>query len=64
MIILSIGDVVGSIGCQTLRNLLPAYKKMMGVNLVICNGENSADGNGITPTSARYLFDSGVDVSL
>ncbi len=62
MIILCIGDVVGSVGCKTVRRLLPAYKKMMGVNLVICNGENSADGNGITPVSAGYLFDSGVDV--
>ena len=30
--------------------------------MVIANGENSADGNGITPTSAEYLFSSGVDV--
>lgn len=62
MIILCIGDVVGSIGCQTVRKHLPLYKKTNEVNLVICNGENSADGNGITPSSARYLFDSGVDV--
>lgn len=62
MIVLCIGDVVGSIGCQTVRKHLPLYKKSNGVDLVICNGENSADGNGITPSSARYLFDSGVDV--
>lgn len=62
MIVLCIGDVVGSIGCQTVRKHLPLYKKANGVDLVICNGENSADGNGITPSSARYLFDSGVDV--
>ena len=29
---------------------------------MIANGENSADGNGITPASAEYLLDSGVDV--
>ncbi|MCH5300201.1 MAG: TIGR00282 family metallophosphoesterase [Ruminococcus sp.] len=62
MIVLCIGDVVGSIGCQTVRKHLPLYKKANGVDLVICNGENSADGNGITPSSARHLFDSGVDV--
>lgn len=61
MKILCIGDVVGSVGCHYLRNRLPSLKKMLGIDLVICNGENSADGNGITPTSARYLFDSGVD---
>ncbi len=62
MNILCIGDVVGSIGCEFLRGRLPKLKRAKGVDLVICNGENSADGNGITPASARYLFDSGVDI--
>lgn len=62
MNILAIGDVVGSVGCKFLRAHLPQLKKIKGVDLVIANGENSADGNGITPVSARYLFDSGVDV--
>ena len=59
--ILCIGDVVGSIGCRFLREKLPALKKIKGIDLVICNGENSADGNGLTPTAAKFLFDSGVD---
>ncbi len=61
MRILCIGDVVGSIGCRFLRSRLPALKRTKGIDFVICNGENSADGNGITPSSARFLFDSGVD---
>lgn len=61
MRILCIGDVVGSIGCEFLRNNLPTLKKVKGVDFVICNGENSADGNGLTPVSAKHLFDSGVD---
>ncbi len=61
MRILCIGDVVGSIGCQFLRSKLSAVKKIKGIDFVICNGENSADGNGITTVSAKYLFDSGVD---
>ena len=61
MRILCIGDVVGSIGCRFLREKLPALKRVKGVDLVICNGENSADGNGITPASAQFLFNSGVD---
>ena len=60
--ILCIGDVVGSVGLQFLREKLPGLKRLKGVDLVICNGENSADGNGLTPVSARHLFDSGVDV--
>lgn len=62
MNILAIGDVVGSAGCRFLRGRLPALKKKLDVHLVIANGENSADGNGLTPTSAEYLFQSGVDV--
>lgn len=62
MNILAIGDVVGSVGCEFLRKRLPAIKKQYAVDLVIANGENSADGNGILPASARHLYDSGVDV--
>ena len=62
MRIMCIGDVVGSLGCAFLRSHLPSFKKLRGIDLVICNGENSSDGNGVTPRSADYLFSSGVDV--
>lgn len=62
MNILALGDVVGGIGCRFLRAHLPALKKIRGIDVVIANGENSADGNGLTPTSAQFLFDSGVDI--
>lgn len=62
MNILFIGDVVGSIGCEFLRSRLPKLKREKEIGLVICNGENSADGNGLTPASAQYLFSSGVDI--
>lgn len=62
MNILCIGDVVGSVGCEFLRERLPALKKLKNVDLVIANGENSADGNGVTPASVQYLLDSGVDM--
>ena len=61
MNILVIGDVVSSKGCEFLRGVLPPFKKLKGIDLCIANGENSAVGNGITPFSAQYLFDSGVD---
>ena len=60
--ILCIGDVVGTVGCQFLREKLPGLKRLKGVDLVVCNGENSADGNGVTRSSIQHLFDSGVDV--
>lgn len=61
MNILVLGDVVNSEGCDFLRRKLPAFKKLKGIDFCIANGENSADGNGITPESAKALFDAGVD---
>ena len=62
MKLLLLGDVVGGKGCDFVRRHLPSLKKMYGVDLTIANGENSADGNGITPKSAADLFEAGVDV--
>ncbi len=62
MRILCIGDVVGTAGCAFLREQLPAFKRHQQIDLVICNGENAADGNGITPKAAGHIFTSGVDV--
>lgn len=60
--ILCLGDVYGSQGCDVVRKLLPTVKKQYDIDLVIANGENSADGNGMIPHSVSHLFDSGVDV--
>lgn len=62
MKLLCIGDVVGSVGCRYLAKKLPRFRREYGVDMVICNGENSADGNGITPDSANSLLDCGVDI--
>lgn len=62
MNVLTIGDVVSESGCEFLRRHLPYLKKTEGIDFCIANGENSAKGNGVTPHSAQYLFDSGVDV--
>ncbi len=62
MRILCIGDVVGSAGCRHLRGVLPGVKRLYGVDVCIVNGENAADGNGITPAAAAHILDSGADV--
>ena len=62
MKILCIGDVVGSAGCKMLKAKLPMIKRNYGIDAVIVNGENSADGNGITPQSADEIFSAGADV--
>ena len=60
MRILCVGDVTGDIGCRYLRKVLPDLKRELKADVVIVNGENSADGNGITPYSADSIFASGV----
>lgn len=62
MNILVVGDVVGSNGCNHVRNCLPAFKKFNAIDVCIINGENSSDGNGITPSSADHLLTSGADL--
>ncbi len=62
MTILFVGDVIAQTGCQHLAKHLPQLKRKYNVDLTIVNGENSAIGNGILPTSADQLFDAGADV--
>lgn len=62
MNILAIGDIVGINGCEFLREKLSGLKKLKSIDIVIANGENCANGNGITPSGAEHIFTSGVDV--
>lgn len=62
MKILFIGDVVGQPGRRAVRALLPGLRERHRLDVVIANGENSAGGSGITPATAKELFDAGVDV--
>lgn len=62
MKVLFIGDVVGKGGCDALSDELRGMKRELSAELVIVNGENSADGNGIDPRSAEAIFEAGADV--
>ncbi len=62
MRILCVGDVVGKVGCNHLRKVLPKIKKQYEVDVCIVNGENSADGNGMHPASINSILDSGADM--
>ena len=59
---LFIGDVVGNSGCEILEKKLYSIKKEHGIDFTIINGENSAQGNGITPASFERLVRCGADV--
>ena len=62
MRLLTVGDVCGNVGVEEIRRKIPLLKREKNIDFVIINGENSADGNGITPDSANYLFACGADV--
>ncbi len=57
-----IGDVVGKPGRRAIETLVPSMRRELAIDFVIANGENSAGGFGITPSTARDLLDSEVDV--
>ena len=62
MNILIIGDIVGTSGVNKVKEILPKFKKDNNIDFVIANGENSADGMGITSKIFKELMLSGVDV--
>lgn len=62
MRLLAVGDICGPAGCDCVRRKLPLLKKEKNIDVVIINGENSAEGNGITPESADFLFNCGADI--
>jgi len=60
--ILAIGDIIGKPGRKAVEEILPGLYSEYNIDLVIGNGENVAGGLGVTPSTARELFDSGIDV--
>ncbi|MFA4964926.1 MAG: TIGR00282 family metallophosphoesterase [Thermoleophilia bacterium] len=62
MNILFVGDIVGQPGRDALLQWLPGYRGERTVDFVIVNGENSANGSGITQRIALKLLQGGVDV--
>ncbi|MDH5333184.1 MAG: TIGR00282 family metallophosphoesterase [Thermoleophilia bacterium] len=61
MRILFVGDVVGRPGRDALDALLPELRAEHDVDACIVNGENVADGIGITPKLADHMLAGGVD---
>lgn len=62
MNIIFIGDVVGAAGVSALTEHLREIKREFNAELVIVNGENSAEGNGIDARSAEAIYNAGADV--
>ena len=62
MKLLFVGDVVGKSGCDFLSEKIGGIKKEYGIDVFVVNGENSAQGNGITRKSLEMLVSAGADV--
>lgn len=62
MKIFFIGDIVGNIGVNKVKQVLPEYIKNENIDFVIANGENAADGMGITSQIFNDLLNAGVNV--
>ena len=52
----------GPPGRRAVESRLPALREELGVDFCVVNGENAADGRGITAKIAERLLASGADV--
>ena len=62
MKILAVGDIVGSAGVNELKLRLKNIKEKDNIDFVIVNGENSAEGMGITEKNFKDITSQGVNV--
>lgn len=62
MRILAIGDIVGETGVKKVKSCLKEITQKENIDFVIVNGENSADGMGITEKIFNGLLNLGVNV--
>jgi metallophosphoesterase (TIGR00282 family) len=57
-----IGDIVGSHGIETLEAKLPELIKEHKIDFVSVNGENAAEGFGMTENDFKRIISAGADV--
>jgi metallophosphoesterase (TIGR00282 family) len=57
-----LGDVVGENGLDALSRTLPLLKRELSPDVVVVNGENAADGYGMTVKNYSRIIEAGADV--
>lgn len=62
MKILFFGDIIGRIGRQALKLVLPDMREELKPDLIIANVENIAHGSGVTRKTLQDVLDAGVQV--
>lgn len=61
MRMLLVGDVVGKPGMRIVVRSLAQLKVRESIDLAVINGENAADGSGLTPGLYKELVEAGAD---
>lgn len=56
-----IGDVVGAAGMRALAHAAPILRSEHGVELLVANAENAANGSGLTPELYKKCKAAGID---
>ena len=59
---LFIGDVVGAVGIEAVKQYLPLLVEKYKPDFILANGENACEGKGITEVEANLLFSLGIHV--
>ncbi len=62
MKILAVGDIIGETGIKELKSKLKKIREAENIDFVIVNGENSAEGMGITEKNFNDIISQNVDV--
>ena len=61
MRILAVGDIVGRVGLNTLKEKLPLIVKENYIDFIIVNAENAAEGFGLTEKMFKEILSLNVD---
>ena len=56
MRVLAVGDIVGRAGLQKLKDVLPKIVSENKIDFIIVNGENAADGMGLTEKMYKEIL--------
>ncbi len=62
MKILAVGDIIGNSGIKECKKVLTKLREEENIDFVIVNGENSAEGMGITEKNFQDLLEQKIDV--
>ncbi len=62
MRVLAVGDIVGKTGLQKLKEVLPTIIKEKNIDFIVVNGENAADGMGLTEKMYKEILALNVNV--